>query len=106
MVLHKNMLDCQPQVLGALCCGIRWSIRKDQRELFPAIATGRALSAGVLLQKLADFAEQHIPCVMAECVIEAFEVVDVEHDDSNRSLVALRPVQLALQGRVQVTPVE
>lgn len=56
-------------------------IRKDEKELVPAVADGEVFLADALAEEVADETEEVVSGGVAEGVVEFFEVVEVDHDD-------------------------
>jgi hypothetical protein len=80
------MLDLQAthgiqNILGALKRDWQGNFRKQQRKLLPAYATRYIAPANMALQQETHASQYRIARVVAEGVVEALEMIDVQHDD-------------------------
>lgn len=82
VILPLQLFGLLPQMFSALLSHLHRGIRHNQRELLAAIAAGNILAADMTLQELAKFAQERIARGMTISVVEAFEVVNVDHDDA------------------------
>src|SRR5512134_2391264 len=60
----------------------------------------------MLLQEVTQFAQQNIAGFVSMRIIEALEVIEVEHDHTDRALQPQRAVEFPLESLLQITPVE
>lgn len=78
----------------------------DEGELLAAVSAKDILTARGRLQCLGYSFEYRIPCGMAVQVVEALEMVDVDHDDRQRTLPAVTSFDFPLQGVGEMPAVE
>ncbi len=75
---------------------IQWDIRQDDRKFFAAIAGDDSLVGELVVHRASDKAKDLIAGQVPMFIVEAFEVVDVRHDECERRTVALCPVEVLL----------
>ena len=55
---------------------------QDDAELFSSVAGGKVDASDVVVEDLADLGEQFVACEVSVGVVVSFEVVKVEHDET------------------------
>ncbi len=95
-----------PYALGPLACDGARGVGQQQDKFFAPVAAGGVGAADVGAQHGAQLAQQRVAERVAVSVVEALEVVDVDHHHPQRALGALGSAQLALKGFFQVAPIE
>ncbi len=86
------------QLAGHLGCAVRVDVREDQDELVPALARHGIFLAQCRLQALRHLYQQAVADAVAERVVDALEMVEVEEHHRQVLAVALRQAQ----GKVEV----
>ena len=81
------------------------SARAQHHELLPAQPAEHIGTPQALADALAQATQHPVTDRMAETVVDAFEVINVEHDHRQRLATSLGTLQLALQPFLEVTAV-
>lgn len=89
------------QALGHPGGGLKVGLRQDDRELLAAIAAHTVDGACLATQQLAQPLENGISCRVSVRVVDVLEVVDVEQQQRERALEALRPRELVPEQHVE-----
>src|SRR2546428_2152311 len=105
-VLDIKLFDVFSQSLGALSGDLQRGFRQNKRKLLTTITAGNVFLPRSTLQEVAQLAEQSVARLVAQAVVEALEVVEVEHDQPQAAPTARQAVQLALERLLHVAPVE
>ncbi len=80
-------------------------LRKDHRELLPAVARHEIADAGGIAQDAGEFLENLVPRRMAVGVVVLLEVIHVDHQQRGGSTGPLGEVQLDVELIQQRSPV-
>ncbi len=80
-------------------------LRQHQCELIAAEACAGVTDTHLGVDALRHLAQHGVACQMSVLVVDALEVVDVDHQAHDRLSGALRPRQLFAQARLQVAPI-
>ncbi len=80
-------------------------IGQDQQEFFAAITADHITAADVLFEQSGQLGQYIITGGMAKVIVDALEVIDVEHDGGQCSGTAPGPLELPVQKLHQITPV-
>src|SRR5687768_1424281 len=83
-ILHTQSFCFLLQLLCALVCRLQRGVWHDYEELFTAVTAGHVSAADVTLQQASKFAQERIASSMTICIIKVLEVVNVDHDQSQR----------------------
>lgn len=86
--------DGLPQTLGDLHRFLEARSRQEGAELLAAEACHQIVGAQHAFRGLGDGDEDLVAGIMAERVVDALEMVDIEHDDRERLLLAARASDL------------
>src|SRR6185312_982439 len=78
---------------------------EDDRELVAAHAAGDVGAANDEAQPLGDLGEHGVPSEVTDLLVDPLEVVEVEEQHGEATVVAVRPLDLVGQGLVEVAPV-
>src|SRR5678815_2910356 len=73
---------------------LRVGLRQEDRELLTAVAADDIDLAKLLVKQRRDLAEDFVAEQVSELVIQALELVDIEHDNGHATLKAAGPFQL------------
>ncbi|MNP01980.1 hypothetical protein D3C76_938130 [compost metagenome] len=79
--------------------------RAQDHELLSAQTTEHIGAAQTLTDALAQAAQHMIAHRMTKLVVDAFEVIDIQHDDRQVLIVALSALKLDLQTLLEIAPV-
>ena len=77
---QRERLDALTHALGQVEGALEVGAGQHHRELLAAVAGGRVDVARALAQDASDLAQHDVALLMAVGVVDALEVVDVEHD--------------------------
>ena len=80
-------------------------VRKDQRQLLATVPRRGVGIAGIFLQNAGYMAEHGVPLRVPVGVVDRLEVVDVEHDQADRVVVAADLLDLGVQKRLEAAVV-
>src|SRR5207245_2246621 len=80
--------------------------RQNKRKLLTTVTAGNVFLPCSTLHEVAQLAEHSVARLVAQAVVEALEVVEVEHDQPQAAPTARQAVQLALERLLHVAPVE
>ena len=75
-------------------------------ELFTAVASADVENPHATAKQVGDVAERAIAFEVAERIVDALEVVDVHHQQREVLLLAPRALDLGLEARLEISPVE
>src|SRR5207302_8126196 len=92
----------------ALCKDARSGIRslvEDQRELFAAVTRADVRLAGAGQEDLRQLREHGIAIQVAVGVVDLLEVVEVDHQEGDRVVMAARPLHLLQKSLRQLAAV-
>jgi hypothetical protein len=103
-MLDLKCLDPEPDLLGTLQGLLRLHVRHQQQEFLTTIAKSIGFPHRVF-QKLTDRSKNGITGVVTKFIVEALEMVDVEHDAADRSIGSARLHQLGFEYRLKPPPV-
>src|SRR5690606_28187254 len=106
VVLDHHRFHRDADFFGARRATVWRHFRQDQGEFLAAVAAGDVFVARVRGQHLCEMDEDRVAAVVAVLVVEALEVVDVQHQQRQRPAATLTARQFALQGFLQIAPVE
>ena len=81
-------------------------IRQDQRELLAAIAGRQVALAQAVAEHTRQALDYPVPRRVTVAVVHRFEVIDIQHGETEAVTVAQRLGQFALQGELEVDVVE
>ena len=70
-----------PHVLGALAGALQSGLRQHDRKLLTAVAAGDVGGTNIVRDCACHRAEHEITRVVAVFVVEALEMVDIDHHD-------------------------
>src|SRR6476646_8899560 len=93
-------------VLGALISSVYIDIGHDDHKFLAAITAGKVTAPAVLRQSNGECLQDFIAGLVTVGIIDPFEVVEVDHDDTNGIIFAGRAGKLTLEGFFKITPVE
>src|SRR5271157_5342757 len=102
IVLSVDAPGVFQQQRGAFTGHLARGFGQDHHELLATQAAGKIGGADMGAQEQADLQQHGITRRTTVSVIKFLEVVDIQHDDPQRGVIAFRPPQLALQGFLQV----
>src|SRR5215217_4619173 len=99
-------LDPPPDALRELEGTVEIGLGQRDRHLLAAVAGGLVDLARRLAQDAGDLAQDHVALQVPVGVVDALEVVDVEHDEPHLGAVALRPLDLLGDDLLEAAVVE
>jgi hypothetical protein len=104
--LPVQVLEALADFLGAY--GGLWqrTFGKDDEKLFASVAAGKVVGAHTMKQSFGDQAEGLVAGGMAEGVVVALEVINVEHHDRQSAAAAEGTVDFAFERFLHVSAVE
>lgn len=88
--IERLRLHAGAQALGDVGGGVEIGLRQDDGDLLAAVAAYTVDGAHLLIQQLAQPLENSISRLMSMRVVDALEVVDVEQQQRDGALGALR----------------
>ncbi len=94
------------QLLRPLAGVFQRALGQDQQELLAAVATGHVAGADSRREDPAQLPQERVAGLVAEGVVETLEVIQVEHDDRQRTPAPLRLPDLPRQGLLHEAAVE
>src|SRR6266516_1402619 len=94
VVLQLQLGYSSADVLGALCGDLHRCFREEQRELLPPDAARDIALANVPLQQETHAPQDNVACAMAQAVVDALEVINIQSDYGQSVLLAVRARQL------------
>ena len=103
---HRRHLDGRADLVGPLAGAARVQFGHDHGELLAAVATGDVLAAHLGLDQPAHLGEQRVTGRMAVGVVEALEMVHVEHQHRQRQPAALAALQFAGEVLLEIPAIE
>ena len=95
--MHIEPLNGIPEKLRALAGHGSGSFRQDEREFLPSVAAGDIFTTDVSFQQGSELFQQQIARLMSEVVVEVFEMIQIDHDHSEGTLVAGSPPELQFE---------
>src|SRR5882672_2354977 len=93
VVLQPQIVHSPADILGALRRDLHRCLREEQREFFPADAARDIALANVSLQQETYAPQDDVTRAVAQAVVDALEVIDVQSDYGERVLLAVRARQ-------------
>ena len=103
---HRRHLDGRADLLGPLAGATRIQFGHDDGEFLAAVTAGDVLAAHLGLDQPADLGEQRVAGRVAVGVVEALEMVDVEHQHRQRQPTALAALQFAGEVLLEIPAIE
>src|SRR5437588_815402 len=91
--------------LAPLHRGFPADIAQHDGKFFAAEPARQVIAAARLLDRLCERAQDHVPGFVPELVVEALEVVPIEHEHGERLTRALHPRDLTLERLLEKAPV-
>ena len=103
---------------GGDCARVSWSThrqphrlgeagpRQDHHKFFTPVAAGNIELADIVLQENRHPAQHFVPELMAVSVVEAFKMVQIQHDKAGREAGAPGALHLLFQRDHQIPPVK
>jgi len=93
--------------MSSLCAGLhRESPRAGSARTLLPIAAGYIASTDSALEQSAQFLQHEVAGTVPEGIIDALEVIKIDHDDGKRVAVAFGPQQFPGQQLLQEAPVK
>ena len=93
----RRSLDRGPDAFGDRVGALEIGVGQDQRQLLATVARRGVGVAGVFLQHARYMPEHGVALWMAVGVVDGLEVVDVEHDQADRVVVAADLLDLGVE---------
>src|SRR5204862_1296730 len=84
-----KVLDSQPNSLADRECTLERSARQDDGQFVTAVPDGGIGVAAAFAQHASDALEDRVALLMAEGVVDGFEVVEIEHQQPDWVAVTL-----------------
>ncbi len=103
---HGRAPEDPPEVLGAGHAAVEVRLRHHQEELLAAVPADGVDRANVVPQDGGHVPQHLVTDGVAVGVVDPLEVIDVEHRDAQRPLVAIRAVDLAREEAKHGHPVQ
>ena len=103
---HGELLHRDAEVFGALVRDIRAGVGENQHEFLAAVSTDDVARADLRLEQTAQLAQHHVADIVPERVVELFEMVEIQHDDTEGPGTTLGASQFALEGFFEIAPIE
>src|SRR2546428_2029518 len=100
------MLGLLTQALGPLGGNFQRGAWKNEKEFVSAIATGDVVAPRAAVEVGSERSQHAVAGFMAELVVELFEVIHVNNNETQRLLVAFRPSKFARKSFIQISPIE
>ena len=91
--------------IGALHRAVHGGVGHQHHEFFTPIAAGEVGGTNRALEAFGNGRQHRVACGMTKGVVEAFEVVDVNHENGERLTTVATADEQALQGVFHVAPV-
>src|SRR5262249_29440434 len=105
LVLDAELLHALPQALRAMQDGVVRSVRHDEHEFLASVAAYDILAARRHHQVLAHRPQYRVTRRVSQRVVEALELVDVDHHHAERAAAAPRAALLAAKRLFKVPAV-
>ena len=80
--------------------------RHDQHKLLPAVTTDDVFLAHRRTEQFSNLAEDFIARLMTMLIVEALEVIDIDHDGTQRPLISHGSTKLPLQRLLHIAAIE
>src|SRR5207302_7208597 len=94
VILQPQLVYSRADVLGSRCRDLHRCLREEQREFFSADAARDIALANVPLQQETHAPQDDVTGAVAQGVVDALEVIDIQSDYGERVLLAVRAREL------------
>ena len=103
---NAHLLHRFPQQFGAVVGHLLRQVGHDQDKFLAPVATDNVFGTHAVLHHNGKLAQDRVASLMAKGVIHFLEVIHVEHEDGNRSVMPIRAVQLPLKRNFKKVAIE
>src|SRR5258708_24577735 len=91
--------------LSSCGCSLRIGIRQNHDEFLASESTGDVALAGIFVQRLRNAAQYAVAGIMAEGIVEALEMVEVQHQHAESCPISFAARHLPVERLFEKTPV-
>src|SRR5690606_17579527 len=103
--VERPVRDAGPDALGEHGPGPRVGPRQQDHELLAAVPGRDVAAAYPRADPPRDSAQHVVADEVAEAIVDRLEMVDVDHQARERSLLAAAPRELLLEAGLEIVPV-
>ncbi len=105
MIFRDEFFGRRAQLLSSLTRAIQRRVGKNHHEFLASETTDNVFAAKLRLQQMPQRAEDDVARFMAEGIVEAFEMIDIDQQQGNRRVFANGARQFAVERLFHVAAV-